>query len=330
MKAIVVQKFGGPEVLNVDTLPIPEPGPGQVLVKVMSCGVNPVDTYKRSGLYPVLPSLPWVPGSDASGIVEKVGEGTTALKIGDRVWLSATNSGAYAQFCVAPQVGAHVLPESLSFDQGAALWTSYATAYHALYHSTNLTPSPSTHNSSKKILVHGASGGVGLACLQYAVHSGVSQVLGTASSKEGLEELQKAGAIPFNHKEVGYMGKIMDRTGGVDVIVEMLANVNLGKDLTILGRGGCVAVVGNRGPVEINARDLMRNRSSVVGVSLQNATTQEVADMVTSISAGMREGFINPKIGQTYKLTETPKAHDAIINTTTGALGKVIVHPWEL
>jgi len=321
MKALLVKKFGGPEVLEVDTIPIPEPAEREILVKVMSCGVNPADTYIRSGAYAHLPQLPYIPGTDGAGVVEKVGAGVTSLKVGDRVWMSAGN-GTYGQYCTAPENSAHVLPNNVSFDQGASLWSPYATAYHAFVHAAQVQPGAIT-------LIHGASGGVGQACLQYGKHFKL-KVIGTASTQQGLDLIASEGATAFNHKEDGYTKKISQATGGhgIDVVIEMLANVNLATDLSLIATKGCIVVVGNRGTIEINPRELMRTRGRVTGILLFSTTPEEKSEITESIKLGIKEGFLNPRIGKTYPLQDGSKAHLDIIHAS-GASGKVIIRPWD-
>jgi NADPH2:quinone reductase len=132
MKAIQVHEFGGPEVLKLDEIPTPKAGPGQVLVKVHAAGVNPYDTYMRTGTYAIKPPLPYTPGSDAAGVVESAGTGVTKVKAGDRVYTAKTISGAYAEYTLAEETQVEILPANITYGQGAAIWVPYGTAYHAL------------------------------------------------------------------------------------------------------------------------------------------------------------------------------------------------------
>jgi NADPH2:quinone reductase len=134
MRAMRVHKFGGPEVLRYDTdVPIPKPGPTDVLIRVKAVGINPVETYIRSGSYARLPSLPAILGNDCAGIVEQTGSEVIRFKAGDRVFASKSSTGAYAEYTVSPAASVHGLPASLSFSQGAALPVPYLTAYRALF-----------------------------------------------------------------------------------------------------------------------------------------------------------------------------------------------------
>ncbi|XP_048844653.1 quinone oxidoreductase isoform X2 [Brienomyrus brachyistius] len=320
MKAIRVSEFGSPSVLKLHSgIPIPNPGPKQVLIKVHACGVNPVDTYIRSGTYARKPSLPYTPGTDAAGVVVGIGDGISSLKTGDRVFTTATDTGAYAEYAVAPEDSTYRLPDSLDYVQGAAIGIPYFTAYRALFHKASAKP-------GETVLVHGASGGVGVASCQLARALGM-KVLGTAGTPEGLALVLEAGAHQaFNHREQNYIGKIKEAASdhGVDVVVEMLSNVNLSNDLQILARGGRVAIVGCRGSIEINPRDTMMRESSIIGVSLFSTSSAEKAEAAAALFAGMEAGWLKPIVGDQYNLDKVTQAHEDIISSP-GARGKVVM-----
>src|SRR5215471_4651689 len=258
MKAILVREFGGPEVLKLEEVPIPKPAAGEVLVRIHAAGVNPYDTYMRAGTYARKPSLPYTPGSDGAGVVEGVGKGVEKVRPGDRVYTAQTLSGAYAQYALAREEQVHPLPAKIDFRQGAGLWVPYGTAYHALYHAARA-------HASETVLVHGASSGVGTAAVQIARAMGLT-VLGTAGTPKGLEITTREGAHrAFDHGKAGYEQEILDATGnrGLDIILEMLANVNLARDTKLLANDGRVIVIGSRGEVNIDPRDLMLRRASI-------------------------------------------------------------------
>lgn len=244
MKAIVVREFGGPEVLQLAEIPTPAPGPGQVVVKIKAAGVNPADTYMRSGTYAVKPPLPYTPGGDGAGTIESIGSGVTGWNAGDRVYLAGSVTGTYAEYALATAAQIYRLPGRVTFAQGAGIHVPYATAYYSLYEVAHARP-------GENVLVHGASGGVGVAAVQIARAAGM-RVIGTASSEKGRELAKREGAHEaLDHKDPKHFDRVMELTGnkGADVIVEMLANVNLGNDLKILAQHGRVAVIGNRGEV---------------------------------------------------------------------------------
>ncbi|XP_060248434.1 quinone oxidoreductase isoform X1 [Meriones unguiculatus] len=322
MRAIRVFEFGGPEVLKLRSdVAVPVPQGHQVLIKVHACGVNPVETYIRSGAYSRKPVLPYTPGTDVAGVIESVGDSVSAFKKGDRVFCSNTVSGGYAEFALAADDTVYPLPETLDFRQGAALGIPYFTACRALFHSARV-------RAGESVLVHGASGGVGLASCQIARAHGL-KVLGTAGSEEGKKLVLQNGAHEvFNHKEVNYIDKIEEsagiKQGGVDVIIEMLANKNLSHDLKLLSRGGRVIVVGCRGPIEINPRDTMAKETSIIGVSLFSSTKEEFQQFAGILQAGMEKGWLKPVIGYEYPLEKAAQAHEDIIHRS-GKMGKMIL-----
>src|ERR1700719_2100029 len=233
MKAILVRQFGGPEVLKLEDVPTPKPSAGQVLVKIHAAGVNPADTYARSGNYAVIPPLPYTPGNEGAGVIESAGDGVKKVKPGDRVYVAKSISGTYAEYALALESQVYPLPDRISFPQGAGVFIPYGTAYHAIHHQAKA-------HGGETVLVHGASGGVGIASVQIARALGLT-VFGTAGSLKGLELAKREGAHQtFNHANAGYKEEIMKATGGrgVDIILEMLANVNLGADLKLLAPMG--------------------------------------------------------------------------------------------
>jgi NADPH2:quinone reductase len=321
MKAIRVHEFGGPEVMKLEDVPDLQPGPSQVVVRIHAAGVNPVEAYVRSGSYPQKPILPYTPGTDAGGVVMAVGSGVKGLKAGDRVYTSGPNSGTYAEQVLCGEAQVHRLPDTVSFEQGAAMGVPYGTAYRGLFQRAEAKP-------AETLLVHGASGGVGSAAVQLARAAGMT-VFGTAGSERGLELAKKEGAHHvLNHASDGYLDELMTLTDGrgVDVIVELLANKNLGKDLIVLAKKGRVAVIGSRGPVEINPRDAMGREADIRGVTLMAVSEQEYKAMHAALVAGLENGTLRPVIGQRIPLVEAARAHVEIMKPS-GAHGKIVLVP---
>jgi NADPH:quinone reductase len=318
MKAIRVHEFGGPEVLRLEEERTPQPGPGEVLVRMHAIGVNPVETYIRAGKYARLPALPYTPGNDGAGVLEQIGDSVTEFKPGDRVYSGGTLSGAYAEFALCKTEQVHRLPENVSFAQGAAVGTPYATAYRGLFQRADGKP-------GETVLVHGASGGVGTAAVQLARARGL-RVLGTAGSEEGRKLAREQGAHEvFDHRAPDHFEQIMNATNGrgVDVIVELLANENLGKDLTILAKGGRVAIIGSRGRVEIDPRDTMQRDVDLRGMVLPNTPPAKMASIHAALVVGLENGTLRPVIGKEFPLAEAAQAHRAVVEP--GAIGKIVL-----
>jgi len=320
MKAILVHEFGGPEVLKFEEIPTPRPAAGQVLVRIHAAGVNPYDTYMRNGTYAIKPALPYTPGSDGAGVVEAVGEGVKTVKAGDRVYVAKTLTGAYAEYALTLESQVHPLPAKITYAQGAGVWVPYGTAYHALYQGTRA-------RAAETVLIHGASGGVGIAAVQMAHAMGLI-VFGTAGTEKGLELVKREGAHHvFNHTEPGYLEEILKASSGigVDLILEMLANVNLDQDLKLLARHGRVVVIGSRGDVSLSPRDLMTRRGSILAFTLWGITEAEEKEIHAGLFAGLENGTLRPIVGKELPLAEARRAHKEVLEP--GAFGKIVLLP---
>jgi NADPH:quinone reductase len=303
-------------------VPLTAPGVGQVLVKVGAAGVNPVETYIRAGAYAKLPSLPYTPGNDLAGTVIATGPNVESCKVGDRVYSSMCVTGSYSSHAICDSENLHPLPDRMSFAQGASLGVPYATAWHAIVNKANIKP-------GETILVHGASGGVGIAAVQIAKARGLT-VIGTAGTEAGMELVKSLGAHHvFNHKEPGYEAAIMSATNGsgVNVVLEVLGNINLNRDLDMVGFQGRIVVVGNRGTIEIDPRKIMSKETMVTGMALMNVPKPEMKSIHRGICAGLENGSLSPVVAREFKLSEAPLAHDLVMQS--GAMGKIVLIPEE-
>ncbi|HUM17277.1 MAG TPA: NADPH:quinone reductase [Candidatus Nitrosotalea sp.] len=320
MKAIRVSEYGGPAVLKLEEVPTPQPGPGQVLVRNHAVGINPVDTYLRSNTDNRGPKLPYTPGGDTGGVVESVAPGVTAVKAGDRVYVGGTVSGAYAEYSLCEQSQVHPLPANASFAQGAAMNVPYATAFHALFNRAH-------GEAGETVLVHGASGGVGIGAVQLARARGLT-VIGTAGTERGRKMVSEQGAHHvLDHNAPGYLEECVRLTGGrgPDIIMEMLANVNLQKDLGIIAMRGRIVVIGNRGMVEINARLAMNRDAAILGMALNHATPAQHAGIHAALVEGLRNGSLRPVIAQELPLAQAARSHEAVMEA--GHHGKIVLVP---
>jgi NADPH:quinone reductase len=324
MKAIVVREFGTPEVMKLEeSAPDPTAGPTDVLVRIRAAGVNPVDSYIHTGTHARKPSLPYTPGFDGAGEVERVGADVKGFAPGDRVYIGGPGyqpggCGTYAERARCPPAHVHRLPARITFQQGAALGVPYATAYRSLFQRAAARP-------GETVLVHGATGGVGIACVELA-HARGLRVIGSGGTDAGLASVLEHGAdVVVNHRNPGYTDDIMRATGGrgVNVIVEMAGHINLDRDLTLLAKHGRVVVVGNRGRVEIDARQAMGRDAAVLGMMLFNASDNDLAEIHAAITAGLADGTLNPVVGREMPLADAPRAHAAVMEP--GALGKIVL-----
>lgn len=323
MKAIRVRQFGDPEVMVAEDVPDLTPGAGQVLVRIHAAGVNPVDTYIRSGNYALKPALPYTPGTDGAGIVEAVGSGVTSVLPGTRVYVghnSSGTTGTYAQQAAIGAAGVHPLPDRVSFAQGAALGVPYVTAWRALIEKA-------AAKAGETVLVHGASGGVGVAAVQIARAAGLA-VIGTAGTDRGRALALEQGAHhALDHGDAGYRDEIKRLTNGrgPDVIVEMLANVNLNHDLAMIAPRGRIVIVGSRGDAQISPRLIMSQNATVTGLTLWTATDDELKRAYAALTEGLANGTLNPVVGAELPLSDAPKAHRQVLES--GAHGKIVLIP---
>ena len=323
MRAIVVREFGNPDVMRLEEIATLAPSASQVLVRVRAAGVNPVDTYIRSGNYAIKPPLPYTPGNDGAGEVEAVGADVKGFKPGDRVYIANDNTGLprtgiYADHALCQPTQLHHLPANVSFAQGAAIGVPYGTAVYALFQRANARP-------GETVLIHGASGGVGIAAVQICRAHGMT-VIGTAGSERGLQAVKDQGAhVVLNHKEPEYLDGIAKATAGkgADVILEMNAHINLEKDLTVLAKHGRLVLIGNRGRIEIDPRAIMGREASILGMVLFNVQASDFGWIHASIGAGLANGTLKPVVGREFPLAEAPKAHEAVMEL--GALGKIVL-----
>lgn len=306
--------------MEIEEVPDPIPREGQVLVRLHAAGVNPVDAYIRSGQYAQQTHLPFTPGIDGAGVIEAVGPGVKHRKPGDRVYVAWCLTGTYAEKVLCSEFQTHPLPRELSFGQGAAIGVPYGAAYRALFQKGQAIP-------GEVVLVHGASGGVGIAAIQLARAAGL-RVIGTAGSEKGMQLVRELGAHEVvDHHQADHLAKAAEFTcgQGIDIILEMLANVNLGEDLKVLGKGGRVVVVGSRGRVEIDPRDTMAQESVIMGVRMFNASEKELASMHAAFGAGLENGTLRPVVSRELPLEDAPRAHHEVIEAST--LGKIVLVP---
>lgn len=323
MKAIRAHEFGEPQVLVLDEVDDPAPGPGQAVVKVEAVGVNPVDTYVRSGVYASLPDLPYIPGADAAGTVEVVGEGVANLSVGQRVYVAIGGgrlTGAYAEKVVTSAAELFPIPDNVSFAQGAAMGVPYGTAYYGLFQRGHA-------RAGETLFIHGASGSVGTAAIQLARARGLN-VIGSAGTERGKALVLEQGANHvLDHTSDGYIDELRELTGGEgpSLILEMLANVNLAKDLSVIARYGRIVIIGNRGTIEINPRDTMGRNVDIRGLALWNCPPDGMARIHAALGAGLANGTLNPVINTEMPLADAAQAHAKVLEP--GAYGKIVLVP---
>lgn len=324
MKAIRVHSFGGPEVMRLEEVSNPLPGSGEVVIDVRAAGVNPADTYMRNGAYAILPQLPYTPGGDAGGVVAAIGPDVKDFTVGDRVFvgtaLSFDLTGCYAEKVKRRASEVLPLPNGVSFSAAAAFGVSYTTAHYALF-------ARGGARSGETVFIHGASGSVGTSAIQLAKRAGL-KVVGSGGSAKGLKLIADEGAdLAVDHTRKGYLDEVRSYTGGggPELILEMLANVNLAADMDLAAKYGRIIVIGNRGEITINPRVAMMKELDIRGIALWNARPEQVKPMMQDIMAGVAEGALRPIIGREMPLTDAAAAHAAVL--APGAYGKIVLVP---
>jgi NADPH:quinone reductase len=312
MKAIQVTQFGGPEKLVYADVEDVMPGNGEVCVRLYAAGVNPSDIYTLTGTYAFsIPQLPYTPGLDGAGIVESIGDGVTNVRVGDRVFIASLmqskSTGTFAQKMVCDANSVHLLPENVSFEQGAALGVPALTAYRALFHRACLKP-------GQTVFIHGASGGVGLQVVQMAKSYG-AKVIGTASKPEGKKMVQQAGAdVVIDHVTEATIEDVLaiNDGNGPDVIIEFLANINLETDLKLIAPFGKIVIVGNRGSIEINPRLAMQKECDILATALWNAPKDEYMQGIQGVITMLTSGALRPIIGTTLPLQQASQGFEQL------------------
>lgn len=319
MKAIQVTQTGGPEVLKLQEVPIGNPGKGQALVNIENTGVNFIEVYQRRGTYPM--NLPYIPGSEASGIVEAVGEGVTNVKPGDRV-AYCHEPGSYAEKNLVRAEKLISLPKELSFEQGAAFPLQGMTAHYLLHEFRKLKP-------SDVVLIHAAAGGMGLLLVQWAKHLGV-RVLGTTSTEEKAEAAKRAGAddvILYTKQNFVDEVKKLTEGKGVDLIIDGVGKTTFPGDLEAAAIRGNIVIYGSAsGPTDPVSPNVFQKRAlTVSGGSLHNfiLTTDELRYRANAVLKGIKEGWLKLNIDQVFPLKDAPEAHKKLEGRNSS--GKIIL-----
>lgn len=307
MKAVVYNSQGKPDVLKLVELAKPSIKENEILIEVGASGINPVDTYFRSGIRPV-DSFPQIPHFDLAGTVIEIGPNVTKWKVGDRIW--ATNiKGTAAEFVTAKEDQVFFLPDHLSFVDGAALAMAFMTAHLALFHRANL-------QKGEKVVIFGGAGAVGHAAIQLA-HSVGAFVIATAGNEEKAQLAKNAGADEVVlYKEENVAEKVTELTNGkgVNVILDVSLSENIDQDLQMIAHGGRIITVGspkNNTP-ELPWRLLNFKNATLLGILLFTVPSQYQIEAGNDISRLLSEQKLTAHIGKTFAFSEAAKAHEAV------------------
>jgi NADPH:quinone reductase len=322
VKAVRVHSTGGPEVLIYEEVPPPTPGAGQVLVRIQAIGVNFIEVYQRTGLYPV--KVPFVPGSEAAGVVDRVGEGVTGIKPGQRV-ASQGFAGAYAEYALAPAERLVVLPDGVSERLGAAVLLQGLTA-HYLAHSTYRLSSGDT------CLVHAAAGGTGLLLCQMARRAG-ARVIGTVSTEEKASLARAAGAhdvILYTSQDFVAETRRLTGGAGVQVVYDSVGKTTFMGSLDCLARRGMMVLFGqSSGPVDPIDPQLLNQKGSLFltrpTVAHYVASRAELLERANAILGWVANESLQVRIEREFPLAAAAEAHRELESRRT--TGKLLLIP---
>jgi NADPH2:quinone reductase len=320
MKAIMITAHGDADVLKLtDTASVPKPGADDALVKIHAAGVNFVDIYHRRGTYPL--KLPFIPGLEAAGVVEAIGEKVIGFKPGDRVAYTG-HVGSYSEYTTIAVSTLIPLPESLSFIDGAAFPLQGMTAHYLLHDFRRVRP-------GDIVLVHAAAGGVGGLLVQWAKHLG-AEVIGTVGTDEKADAARKAGAdhvIIYTQQDFATEAKRLTGGRGVDLIIDGVGKSTFSGDLEAVALHGHVVVFGaSSGPADpVVPNSLMAKSISLSGGSLGNftATKEELRRRSGDVLNAVKEGWLKLRIDRVLPLGDAEKAHRLLEGRQTK--GKIVL-----
>jgi NADPH:quinone reductase len=321
VKAIQVQKLGGPEVLELTDLPMPEPKPGQVRLRVQAVGLNFADILNVNGEYLTRARTPFVPGMEMAGVIDALGEGVTGLEVGQLV--AALGPGAFAEYAVVHAAAVFPIPANLNAREAAALPVSYYTAYFALR-------TLGQAKTGETVLIEAGAGALGTATIQLAKEMGL-KVIALASSEEKLELTRSLGADHAFLNTGDYRDLVLEATGGkgVDIMCSIVGGPGFQDRLTMMNSRGRVMVIGNasRESANLTPTALMTKNVSVIGVWLTPLVSDAAAMLEASQFIGplIASGKVKPIVGRAFKLEDSGEAFTFMLSRQN--TGKVVIEP---
>jgi len=317
---IVVHRFGGPEVLEYEAYEPPQPGPGEAMVRHRAIGLNFIDVYFRTGLYPPPMGLPFTPGLEASGVVVAVGEGVTDIRVGQRVAYGTGPLGAYSDVRTMPADKLVAIPDSISDEVAAAMMLKGMTAQYLLKQTYRVKPGDT-------ILVHAAAGGVGLILCQWAKHLGAT-VIGTVGTREKAEIAKAHGCDhPIVYTEEDFVQRVKEITGGkgVPVVYDGVGRATFMQSLDCLQPRGLMVSFGNAsGPVEAFNLGILSQKGSLYvtrpTLMTYTATREQLLAAANDVIEVVSKGIVKIEVNQRFPLKDAAEAHRALESRkTTGA-----------
>jgi len=322
MRTVVMSGSGGPEVLGIGVRPTPEPGPGDLLVRVEAAGVNRPDLMQRQGKYPPPPGASDILGLELAGTVERVGANVSRWKPGDRV-CALVAGGAYAEYCVVPEPQALAIPSGLDPVHAAAIPETYFTVWTNLFERGRL-------REGERVLVHGGTSGIGTTAIQLGRAFG-ARVLATAGSDDKCAACDRLGAEAINYRRTNFVEAVRDLTGGagVDVILDIVGGSYLSRNFECLAQDGRLVQIGLQGgnKTEINLATVMQRRLTLTGSTLRPRTVEEKGAIARALEARvwplLAAGTVAPQVHSVYPIEQAADAHRAL--ESGEVIGKVVL-----
>ena len=323
MQAIGIAEPGGPEVLQVITCEVPQPGDDDVLIKVKAAGINRPDLLQRQGLYPVPPDASPLPGLEIAGEVVAKGKLVSTLNIGDRV-MALTHGGGYAEYCRANELHCLRVPDNLTDIEAAAIPETFFTVYYNVFTRGALA-------EGETILIHGGSSGIGTTAIQLAKAHGC-KVLVTAGNEKKCKFCLKLGAdVAMNYRQDDWEQIAVEASGGIgpDVILDMVAGTYMQKNINILARDGRYIIIAFlQGPTaELNMRPVIGKRLTITGSTLRPQTDAEKAEIANDLRENvlplLESGSVKPIIYHSFPLAEASRAHELM--ESSHHMGKIVL-----
>lgn len=309
MIAIEISQPGGPEVLMPVERPVPEPGPGEVLIKVIAAGVNRPDVFQRKGSYPPPPGASDLPGLEVAGLIVGGDPASAGLKVGDHV-CALTNGGGYAAYCVAPAVQCLPVPKGVSMIEAAGLPETFFTVWSNVFMRGRLS-------GNESFLVHGGASGIGTTAIQLATALGHA-AYGTVGSDDRVKAIEAIGAVAgINYRTQDFVAEIKRLTDGkgVDVILDMVAGDYIARDMQCLAEDGRIVIIALLGGTraDVDLRQVMSRRLSITGSTLRPRSAefkgQVAAELREKVWPLFESGKLRPIVHATFPLADAAKAH---------------------
>jgi NADPH2:quinone reductase len=309
MRVIEIIKFGGPEVLEIAQRPMPVPGPGEVLIKVVAAGVNRPDVVQRYGKYPPPPGASDIPGLEVSGHVAALGDGVVQWQEGDAV-CALVSGGGYAEYCIAPQAQCLRLPSRLTLVEAAGVPETFFTVWTNVFERGRL-------RAGESLLVHGGTSGIGTTAIQLGVAFG-ARVFATAGSPAKVDACHELGAaLAVNYRTTDWVGAFREATSGrgVDLVLDIVGGDYLPRNLDVLAVEGRLVQIAflQSSKVEVDLMAVMRRRLTITGSTLRPRSVEDKGAIAGQLAARVwplfEQGTVRPVIHAEFPLARAADAH---------------------